>query len=32
VAIAFITMFFTKHVDAKIEKKDILENFDVDMD
>lgn len=32
VAIAFITMFFTKHGDAKIEKKDILENFDVDMD
>lgn len=32
VAIAFVTMFFTKHGDSKAEKKSILENFDVDMD
>src|SRR3989339_31560 len=32
VAAAFITMFLTKHGDAAIEKKSILENFDVDMD
>jgi MFS family permease len=33
VAMAFITMFFVKHGDAKILKKDsALENFDVDMD
>lgn len=32
VAVAFITMYFTKHGDAKIEKKELLENFDVDMD
>ncbi|MBU1145630.1 MAG: MFS transporter [Firmicutes bacterium] len=33
VALAFITMFFVKHGDAAIIKKDsILENFDVDMD
>ncbi len=32
VALAFITMFFTKHGDSKAEKKSVLENFDVDMD
>lgn len=32
VALAFITMFFTKHGDSKAEKKTILESFDVDMD
>ncbi len=33
VAMAFITMFFVKHGDAKIIKKGtIIENFDVDMD
>lgn len=32
VALAFITMFLTKHGDAAAEKKSILENFDVDMD
>jgi maltose/moltooligosaccharide transporter len=32
VAIAFVTMFFTKHGDSKAEKKSILESFDVDMD
>jgi MFS family permease len=33
VAAAFITMFFVKHGDAKIEKKvSTLEHFDVDMD
>jgi hypothetical protein len=30
---AFITMLFVKHGDAKVEKKDsLIENFDVDMD
>jgi MFS family permease len=30
---SFVTMFFVKHGDAKIiQKKDLLENFDVDMD
>jgi len=32
VALAFITMFLVKHGDAKIEKKSVLESFDVDMD
>jgi MFS family permease len=32
VASAFITMFLTKHGDAVIQKKSLLENFDVDMD
>lgn len=32
VALAFVTMFLTKHGDAAVEKKSILENFDVDMD
>jgi maltose/moltooligosaccharide transporter len=32
VALAFITMFFVKHGDSKIERKTALENFDVDMD
>lgn len=33
VGLAFITMFFVKHGDAKIIKKaSIIENFDVDMD
>ena len=32
VALAFITMFLTKHGDAAPEKKSVLENFDVDMD
>ncbi len=33
VAMSFITMFFVKHGDAKIIKKEsVLENFDVDMD
>ncbi|HBG32304.1 MAG TPA: MFS transporter, partial [Acholeplasmataceae bacterium] len=32
VALAFITMFLVKHGDAKIDKKSILESFDVDMD
>jgi MFS family permease len=33
VALAFITMFFVKHGDAKIIKKEsVIENFDVDMD
>jgi len=32
VAMAFITMYFTKHGDSKAEKKTILESFDVDMD
>jgi maltose/moltooligosaccharide transporter len=32
VALAFITMFLTKHGDAKAEKKTLLESFDVDMD
>ncbi|MDY0210276.1 MAG: MFS transporter [Acholeplasma sp.] len=32
VSIAFITMLFVKHGDAKPEKKSLLENFDVDMD
>ena len=32
VAIAFVTMYFTKHGDSKAEKKTILESFDVDMD
>ncbi|MBU1093487.1 MAG: MFS transporter [Firmicutes bacterium] len=32
VALAFITMFFTKHGDSKAEKKTLLESFDVDMD
>lgn len=32
VAVAFITMFFTKHGDSKAEKKSVLESFDVDMD
>ncbi len=32
VALAFITMFFTKHGDAAPEKKSVLESFDVDMD
>jgi maltose/moltooligosaccharide transporter len=33
VAMAFITMFFVKHGDAKIIKKGtVIENFDVDMD
>ncbi|TNF06599.1 MAG: MFS transporter [Bacillota bacterium] len=32
VALAFITMFFTKHGDSKAEKKGVLESFDVDMD
>jgi MFS family permease len=33
VAMSFITMFFVKHGDAKIEKKkSAIENFDVDMD
>jgi MFS family permease len=32
VALAFITMFFTKHGDSKAEKKSVLESFDVDMD
>ena len=33
VGLAFITMFFVKHGDAQIVKKDsIIENFDVDMD
>lgn len=32
VASAFITMFLTKHGDAAIAKKSMLENFDVDMD
>jgi MFS family permease len=33
VAMAFITMLFVKHGDAKVEKKDsLIENFDVDMD
>lgn len=30
---SFVTMFFVKHGDAKIiKKKDLIENFDVDMD
>jgi len=33
VSLSFITMFFTKHGDAKhIENKSLLESFDVDMD
>jgi len=33
VGLAFITMFFVKHGDAKIIKKEsVIENFDVDMD
>ena len=33
VGLAFITMFFVKHGDAKVIKKDsVIENFDVDMD
>ncbi|MFW5889656.1 MAG: MFS transporter [Bacillota bacterium] len=33
VAMAFVTMFFVKHGDVKIDKKgSIIENFDVDMD
>ncbi len=32
VALAFITMFLTKHGDSKAEKKSLLESFDVDMD
>lgn len=32
VVLAFITMLFVKHGDAKPEKKSLLENFDVDMD
>lgn len=33
VAMSFITMFFVKHGDAKVVKKDsLIENFDVDMD
>ncbi|MFP4186957.1 MAG: MFS transporter [Acholeplasmataceae bacterium] len=32
VASSFITMYFVKHGDAKIEKKGVLESFDVDMD
>ncbi len=32
VASAFITMYFVKHGDARIEKKGLLESFDVDMD
>jgi len=32
VASAFITMFLTKHGDAVVAKKSMLENFDVDMD
>lgn len=32
VALAFVTMFLTKHGDAVIQKKSLLENFDVDMD
>jgi MFS family permease len=32
VALAFITMYFTKHGDSKAGKKTILESFDVDMD
>ncbi len=32
VASAFITMFLTRHGDAVIQKKSLLENFDVDMD
>ena len=32
VLLAFITMLFVKHGDAKPEKKSLLENFDVDMD
>ncbi|MBE0700767.1 MAG: MFS transporter [Acholeplasmataceae bacterium] len=32
VALAFITMLLVKHGDSKIEKKGILESFDVDMD
>lgn len=32
VVLAFFTMLFVKHGDAKPEKKSLLENFDVDMD
>lgn len=32
VVLAFITMLFVKHGDAKPEKRSLLENFDVDMD
>lgn len=32
VALAFITMFFTKHGDPVVAKDSLLENFDVDMD
>jgi MFS family permease len=32
VASAFLTMFLTKHGDAAVEKKSLLESFDVDMD
>ncbi|PKK86699.1 MAG: MFS transporter, partial [Tenericutes bacterium HGW-Tenericutes-8] len=32
VVLAFVTMLFVKHGDAKPEKKSLLENFDVDMD
>ena len=30
VALAFVTMFFVKHGDAKAPKKSLLENLDVD--